>query len=177
MTSHKPTNKRPELPTVTWHASKYKVHQLQQRCSLFTSVSSLLCLQLELCCCSGGLHVCLATSSCFLYRSNLRWVAFLSRSSLSRRLFSSISCFRFAALTCMRYPCDKSEISLKRIYFSTSLSLARNSGCLTWVRHSSCKSSATHSYWCLQYFPVSRQWHWDCTQGLYGHRKRVCTGS
>ena len=41
--------------------------------------------------------------------------------------------------------------------FSTSLTNAGNSGCLTWVRHSSPKSSATHSYLCVQHFPVSKQ--------------------
>ena len=30
----------------------------------------------------------------------------------------------------------------------TSLSLAENSGCLTWVRHSRCQSSSAHSYQC-----------------------------
>ena len=33
-----------------------------------------------------------------------------------------------------------------------------NSGRLTWVRHSSRKSSATHSYQCLLYLCVSKQW-------------------
>ena len=45
------------------------------------------------------------------------------------------------------------------LYISSSLSLAGNSGHLTWVRHSSRKSSATHSYQCVQYFPVSKQWY------------------
>ena len=74
----------------------------------------------------------------------------------------------------------------------TSLSLAGNSCHLTWVRHSSHKSSATHSYQCVQYFCVQTM-VWlpmfgifntrtdvpacNCTQGLYGHRKRVCTES
>ena len=40
---------------------------------------------------------------------------------------------------------------------STSLTTVGNSGCLTWVRHSSPKSSATHSYLCVQHFPVSKQ--------------------
>ena len=67
-----------------------------------------------------------------------------------------------------------------------------NSDCLTWVKHSSCKNSATHSYQCVKYFRVSKQWCgcqcWGffymctdvdacvCTQGLFRHRKRVCTG-
>ena len=42
---------------------------------------------------------------------------------------------------------------------STSLSLAGNWGCLTWVRHSSSKMSATHSSKCVQYFRVSKQWY------------------
>ena len=42
--------------------------------------------------------------------------------------------------------------------FITSLFLARNLGHLTWVRHSSCKSSATHSCHCVQYFCVSELW-------------------
>ena len=39
----------------------------------------------------------------------------------------------------------------------TSLSLAGNLGHHTWVMHSSCKSSATHSYQGMQYFGVSQQ--------------------
>ena len=38
-----------------------------------------------------------------------------------------------------------------------SLSLAGNSGLLTWERHSSRKSSATHSYQCVQSFRVYKQ--------------------
>ena len=34
-----------------------------------------------------------------------------------------------------------------------------NLGCLTQVWHSSRKSSATHSYQCVQYFRVSKQWY------------------
>ena len=41
--------------------------------------------------------------------------------------------------------------------FSTSLSLVGNSGRLHWVRHRSRKSSATHSYQCVEYFRVSKQ--------------------
>ena len=37
--------------------------------------------------------------------------------------------------------------------------LRENSGCLTWVRHSSHKSSATHSYQCVQYSRVFKQWY------------------
>ena len=43
--------------------------------------------------------------------------------------------------------------------FSISLSFAVNSGRLAWVRHSSRKSSATHSYQRVQYFPVSKRWY------------------
>ena len=35
-------------------------------------------------------------------------------------------------------------------FLSTSLSLVRNVGCHTWVRHSSCKSSAAHFCQCVQ---------------------------
>ena len=41
----------------------------------------------------------------------------------------------------------------------TSSSLTGNSGHPTRVRHSSRKSSATHSYHCVQYFPLSKQWY------------------
>ena len=44
------------------------------------------------------------------------------------------------------------------IFFITSLLLARNLGHLTWVRHSSRKSSVTHSYQCVQFFCVSKLW-------------------
>ena len=40
-----------------------------------------------------------------------------------------------------------------------SLSRVENSDHLTWVRHSSRKSSATHSYQSVWYFRVSKQWH------------------
>ena len=43
-------------------------------------------------------------------------------------------------------------------YFNASLSFVGNSGRLTWVRHSSRKSSATHSYQCVWYCSVSKQW-------------------
>ena len=46
-----------------------------------------------------------------------------------------------------------------KTFFSTSLSLAGNLCHHTWVRHSSRKSSATHSCQCLQYVPVSEQWY------------------
>ena len=36
------------------------------------------------------------------------------------------------------------------IFFSTSVSLAENSGRLTWVKHSNRKTSATHFYQCVQ---------------------------
>ena len=46
------------------------------------------------------------------------------------------------------------------LYISSSLSLAGNSGHLTWVRHSSRKSSAIPiSCQCVQYFRVSKQWY------------------
>ena len=76
----------------------------------------------------------------------------------------------------------------------TSLSLAENSGCLTWVRHSSCQSSSTHSYQCsvaafscvqtvvrLPLFGIcnvrSDVDACDYTRELYGHHQRVCTES
>ena len=50
---------------------------------------------------------------------------------------------------------------------SSSLSLVGNSGRLTWVRHSGCKSSATQSYQCVQYFCVAKQWYGcQCLQFL-----------
>ena len=54
-----------------------------------------------------------------------------------------------------------------RACVSTSLFLARNLGCPIWVRHSRRKNSATHSYQCDRYFPVSKQWYgWQCS-GLF----------
>ena len=89
--------------------------------------------------------------------------------------------------------------------FLTFLSLAGISGGLTWVRHSSRTSSATHSYQCVQQeqrypflpacavFSCVHTMVWlpvfgiinvrtdvdacGCTRGLYGHGKRVCTES
>ena len=74
---------------------------------------------------------------------------------------------------------------------TTSLSLAGNSGRLTWVRHSSRKSSATYSYQCVVFLCV-RTMVWlpvlgifnvrtdvdacDCTRVLYGP-VRVCLAS
>ena len=77
---------------------------------------------------------------------------------------------------------------------SYSLSLVGNLSLLTQVRHSSWQSSATHSYLCVQYFHVSKQWYGyqrccfltrtdvdtcDCMWELYGHHKllKVCTES
>ena len=78
-------------------------------------------------------------------------------------------------------------------FLNTSLSLMGNSGHLTWVRHSSRKSSATHSYRCVQYVHVSKQGYGcqrlgflQCEQtlrhaiahwGLYKRCKKVSTGS
>ena len=45
------------------------------------------------------------------------------------------------------------------LVFSISLSLVGNSGRLTWVGHSSRKSSATHFYQCVEYFRVSKQYY------------------
>ena len=79
------------------------------------------------------------------------------------------------------------------LFFSNSLSLARNSGGFARVRHSSRKSSATHSCQCVQYFRVSKQWYGCRSLGFLtcaqmsmhaiGNtvavrtRKRVCTES
>ena len=65
----------------------------------------------------------------------------------------------------------------------TSLSFGGNSGRPNWARHGSRKSSATHSYQCVQYFPVSRQWYGcqclgflTCTQMLmHAIAHRGCT--
>ena len=43
--------------------------------------------------------------------------------------------------------------------YSSSLSLLENSRRLNWVRHSSHKSSATHSCHCVQCFRESKQWN------------------
>ena len=45
------------------------------------------------------------------------------------------------------------------ICLTTALVLAGNSGLLTWVRHSSRKSSATHAYRCVQHLRVFKQWY------------------
>ena len=62
---------------------------------------------------------------------------------------------------------------LRAFFCCTSLPLAGNLGRLTCIRHSSCRSSTIHSYRCVQYFCVSRQWygcqHWGflkCAQML-----------
>ena len=56
-------------------------------------------------------------------------------------------------------PMESTGRCIFKFYFRASLSLAGNSGGLTRVRHSSRKSSTTHSYQCVQCFPVSRQWY------------------
>ena len=64
---------------------------------------------------------------------------------------------------------------------SSPLSLVENVGRLTWVWHNSCKSSATHFYQYVQYFPVSEQLYacrlgefLTCAQMLY---MRLHTGA
>ena len=47
----------------------------------------------------------------------------------------------------------------RAIRSSTLLSLVGNWGHLTWVRHSSHKTSATHSYQCVQYLRVLKHWY------------------
>ena len=44
------------------------------------------------------------------------------------------------------------------VVFSLSLSLVGNSGSLSWVRHCSRRSSATHSYRCVRCLHVAKQW-------------------
>ena len=75
------------------------------------------------------------------------------------------------------------SLSFALSLLSASFSLAGNSDHLTCVRHSSRKSSATHSCQYVQYFRVSRQRYrcqWlglcacmpDCIRGLFEHRDR-----
>ena len=86
----------------------------------------------------------------------------------------------------------KTGVDFFFFFFFSTLSLSGNSGRLTMVKHSSRKSSATHSYQCLQCFRVSRQCYGcqfgifgarpdvdacHCTRELYGHRRGVCTKS
>ena len=154
MTSHKPTNKRPELPTVTltWHASKYKVRKLQQPRYLSFNPSVLAARAVPLLWGSPRLPGHLVLLSVPLQSP-------LGRLSLS--LFSQPPTFFFH----FSFPLCSTDVYPVSLWWkwdffilfllSTSLSLARNSGCLTWVRHSSHKSSATHSYRRVQYFHVS----------------------
>ena len=71
------------------------------------------------------------------------------------------------------------------LFFSTLLFTVVNSDCLTFVRHSSCKSSATHAYQCVQYISAvllcvqTLVWllmhviaHWSCMDTV-----RVCYDS
>ena len=67
------------------------------------------------------------------------------------------------------------------IFYFCCLSLAGNLGHDTWVSYSSRKSSATHSYQCVQYgmFNVRTDVDvCDCTQALYGQRREpaMCFG-
>jgi len=52
-----------------------------------------------------------------------------------------------------------SYIFLLLLLMSAALSLVGNSDRLTWVRNSSRKSSATHSYLCVWYFHVFKLWY------------------
>ena len=79
----------------------------------------------------------------------------------------------------------------KKSFLCTSLSLAGNWGCLTRVRLSSRRGSATHSYQCVQYFACPNNGMaasikttgifnvctfveaYNCTRRLYGHLNRV----
>ena len=64
-------------------------------------------------------------------------------------------------------------------FFCASLFLAGNSGPLPWVRHSSCKSSTTHSYQCLQFSCVQTML-WLPALGIFNVHTHVevckCTG-
>ena len=44
-------------------------------------------------------------------------------------------------------------------------------GCLTWVRHSSCKSGTTQSYWCVHYFCVVNTTVWLPMFGIFNMRQ------
>ena len=58
------------------------------------------------------------------------------------------------------------------------LSHAGNLGNLNWVKHSSCRSSVTHSYQCVQYFRLSKQWYgWQCLGLEHQTRDRKVPGS
>lgn len=76
--------------------------------------------------------------------------------------------------------------------FSAPLSLAGNSGCLTWERHSSCRRAllipVIYVVFCcvstVAWLPAFGMFNMctdvgacDCVQGLYGHCKKACTGS
>ena len=58
------------------------------------------------------------------------------------------------------------------VCFSALLSLAGNSGPYNWEIYSSSKSSATHSYQCVQYFPVSKRWYGCQCLGFLTHAQR-----
>ena len=58
------------------------------------------------------------------------------------------------------HKCDSKHVDLRQFKKkSTLLPPAGNLACLSWVRHSSHKGSATHSYQCVQYFHVLKQWY------------------
>ena len=88
--------------------------------------------------------------------------------------------------------CVRVRVSVCVNYFSCVLSLAGNSSRLTWVDTATVRAPLYRSYqyvhcFCVQtmvWLPVF--WSFDvhtdldacdCTQGMYGHRKRVCTGN
>ena len=86
---------------------------------------------------------------------------------------------------------EKKKRKKKSFYYNTSLSLAGNGGRFTWVRQSSHKYNATHPSRCAVFSCVQTVVRLpvlgilnvytavdacDCTRGLYGHRKGVCTG-
>ena len=70
------------------------------------------------------------------------------------QLSSSNACYNVFQYLIIQNQQQRELSSSATCYFSTSLSLAGNLGCPTWVRHRSRRSSATHSYRYVQYFHV-----------------------
>ena len=67
----------------------------------------------------------------------------------------------YAPALCLKRSLSALSSLLLFLFFSAYfiVSHAGNSGRLTWVRYCSRKSSATHSYQCVQYFSMSKQWY------------------
>ena len=77
--------------------------------------------------------------------------------SCAHLLFSHSLCF--CPCLSVSFTCSVVWHYTFRKHLIGSLSRVENSDHLTWVRHSSHKSSATHSYQSVWYFRVSKQWH------------------